>query len=132
MPDKETVRIEIDFYYVEGEDLVKQTKEAISDNLGEFLEYCERLIDIGDARMEVIGGSLQLADFDFSPETLDGSMSFSFDSYFYAGCKDMNSYDDHDSERMFEFNVDLENQKIVFEEFELPPPWQPDLAMEYY
>lgn len=111
------------------ESLEKTVEKSIQDNLEEFSSYAERLIDNGDSRTEVMDGSFILTDFDFDEDLLKGSMSFVFDSFTYHGCKDIDNTADHDSERSFDFIVDLRTNSIVFDEFELPPAWQPDLHM---
>lgn len=102
------------------ESLQKAVASAIMDNEGQFFPLLERLIDMGDARMTVIDGSLNIEQIDVDVSPTGGTASGAFDSDFYAGCKDMNSQDDHEVTLEFE----IEDGNLVFD-IELPPAWRP-------
>ena len=102
------------------ESLQKAVAIAIMENEGQFLPLLERLIDMGDARMTVTDGSLNIEPVDVEVSTTGGVASGSFDSDFYAGCKDINSQDGHEVTLDFE----IEDGYLVFD-IELPPAWRP-------
>lgn len=129
----ETLNITMELGEFEPYTLVDHVKEVIEENLTEFGEYCARLVNAESVPgLSLDMDSAEIEDFHFDPNTHKGYMSFTFFTDFYAGCKDMNSYDDHSAERAFEFHVDLAKNKIIFDEITLPPAWEPDLAMEDY
>ena len=132
MSKKEILNIEIELGYLAGDDLKQCVKKSIEENLSEFEIYAGRLIEKGELRLEVLNESYQINDFEFDEQSLQGNMGFSFDSWYYSGCKGNDGLDQHDSERNFEFSVDIKNGKISFYEIELPRAWLPDLAMEDY
>ncbi len=105
----------------DNESLQKAVATAIMDNEGQFFPLLERLIDKGDARLTVIDGSLNIENIDVDVSLTGGVASGSFDSDFYAGCKDMNSQDDHEVTLEFE----IEDGNLVFD-IELPPAWRPE------
>lgn len=132
MTDKQVVNIKINFDYDDDQDIHEQIQEAIRGNVSEFREYFSRLISAdGDSRTTLDIKSTEIEDFGFNQNSLTGHVCFIFYTDFYAGCKDMNSYDDHSSP-IRHFSVNLSEGKIEFDEFELPPVWQPDIAMEDY
>ncbi len=100
--------------------LQKAIATAIMDNQNQFLPLLERLIDMGDARMTVIEGSLNVEHCDVEIDQATGVASATYDSDFYAGCKDMNSVDDHEVDLEFE----IEGGKIIFDII-IPPAWRP-------
>ena len=93
---------------------------VIEDNQNSFLPLLERLIDLGDSRVTVIDNSLNVEDCDIDLSLADGIACATFDSDFYAGCKDMNSQNDHEVALPFT----IENNNIVFD-IEIPPAWRP-------
>ena len=105
----------------DNESLQKAVATAIMDNEGQFFPLLERLIGKGDARLTVIAGSLNIENIDVDVSLTGGVASGSFDSDFYAGCKDMNSQDDHEVTLEFE----IEDGNLVFD-IELPPAWRPE------
>ena len=128
----QTLNIEMELGDFDPADLSDHVKKVIEENLSEFRDYCERLIDNGDARTEIVSDSYELEHFEFDPQTLEGDIAFSFDSDTYYGCRDMDGYANHESEHALPFNVELEKNKIIFDEITLPPAWRPDEAMEDY
>jgi hypothetical protein len=132
MKDKELVNIEFDFYYEDGLDIDDQITEAIIENVGEFREYFARLVSAdGDLRTTIDIGNTEIEDFNYDNDSLSGIVFFEFFTDFYAGCKDMNSYDEHSSPGLT-FSVDMDSCQVIFDEFELPPEWLPDQSMEDY
>lgn len=89
---------------------------AIEQNQSKFDPLFRRIIDKGDARMTILDGSLQVTDIDITGAS--GFAQVSFDSDFYAGCKDISSTDEHDACLDFEIN----DGKVIFD-IELPPAW---------
>jgi len=102
------------------ESLQKAIATAIMDNQHQFFPLLERLIDKGDANMTVIEGSLNVEYCDIDTSTTEGVASGSFDSDYYASCKDMCSQDDHEVTLPFE----IEDGNLIFD-IELPAAWRP-------
>ena len=102
------------------ESIQKAIATGIMENQQQFLPLLERLIDMGDARMSVIEGSLNVEHCDVDITSSEYMASGFFDSDFYAGCKDLNSQDDH--EVMLPFII--EGGNLIFD-IELPPAWRP-------
>lgn len=94
---------------------------AIMENQSAFHPLLERLIEMGDLRMTVLDDSLNIDTFDVIADDSGGIACGTFDSDFYAGCKDMNSVDEHEVELPFT----IENNILVFN-IVLPPAWIPD------
>jgi len=101
--------------------LKKAVKRAILKSQQDFHPLFERLIDMGDARMTVMGESLYIGDCHINADLSGGEASGEFNSDFYAGCKDMNSTGDH--EVTLPFTIDDET---LYFEIEIPPRWVPD------
>lgn len=89
---------------------------AIVHNQRLFEPLFGRIIDRGDARTSILDGSLQVTDIDITDSS--GAAQVNFDSDFYAGCKDINSTDEHNACLNFEIN----EGEIIFD-IELPPAW---------
>lgn len=102
------------------ESLQREIAKAIMDNQEKLLPLLERLIDMGDARVTVIERSLNIESCDVEVSSSGGKASGSFDSDFYAGCKDINSQDDHEVTLAFE----IEEGSLIFD-IVLPPAWRP-------
>ena len=127
----ETLNIEMELGEFEPDALADHVKEVIEENLVEFGEYCARLVNAESVPgLSLDMDSAEIEDFHYDEDAYEGYMSFTFFTDFYAGCKDINSYDPKSAEQTFEFHIDLEKNKIIFDEITLPPAWQPDLAME--
>lgn len=95
--------------------------KAIEDNQGKFSPYLDCFIDGNDIRTNIISGSLEVDSVDLFNNAVD----ISFESEFYAGCKDMNSTDKHEATLDF----DIANNKLIFN-IELPQVWNSD--RDYY
>ena len=101
--------------------LKSSVASIIIENESQFLPLLERLIDMGDARMTVIEGSLNIKPVDVEVSPTGGVAFGTFESDFFVGCKDMNSQDDHEVSLKF----DIEDSNLVFN-IQLPPAWRPD------
>jgi hypothetical protein len=99
----------------------KKLEKLILDNESEFYGYFERLIDCGDCRVQLMGESLVINSTTINTEQGYVVLECTFDDYFYAGCKDINSNDEH--EVILEFEID--NNYLVFD-IEMPLAWTPD------
>jgi len=111
-------RIKVEIPIVDS-DLGVTKADLIANHAREFYPLFERLINCGDARITVLDDSLTVVDVDVSG--LSGCASVTFGSDFYAGCKDMNSIDEHETTLEFEIIDD----KMVFD-IVLPPAWIPE------
>jgi hypothetical protein len=82
-----------------------------------------RLIDAEDSRTTVLDGSLdaQPEGVELNESMTEGFISCTFMSDFYAGCRDLNSTDEH--EVVIEFTI---NSRELIVKQDLPPPWRPD------
>ena len=88
----------------------------ISEREREFHPLFERLIDRGDSRVTVLDDSMLVQAVEINGN--QGCASISFDSEFYAGCKDMNSIDEHETTLDFE----IEDDMMLFS-IPLPDAW---------
>lgn len=129
MSEAEIFKVEIDFELDKDICLTEQIRDAIEKELSQFMAYCEPVIQVDDGRYSILEDSLEITEFEFNEITLSGSMVFSFGVDFYAGCKDMDSYDEHESES-FHFVINQVKGKIIFDEIKLPKPWLPDYQLE--
>ena len=101
--------------------LQKAIADVIMQNQNIFEPLLYRLIDMGDSGMSIIDDSLNIEPLDVDVDPDVGVAPGMFDSYFYAGCKDMTSIDEHDVALPFT----IENGHLVFD-IELPPAWIPE------
>jgi hypothetical protein len=101
--------------------LKKAVATSIMEHQDSFHQFLDRLIQMGDARITVIDDSLNIEGCDVNLDSFGGVAEGTFDSDFYAGCKDMNSVDEHAVILPFK----IENTNLVFS-IELPPEWIPD------
>jgi hypothetical protein len=131
MSEADVLKVEIEIEIDSEIPLSEQIRDAIENELSQFLAYCEPVVQIDDGRYSIPEDSLEINELEFNEQTLKGWMTFSFGVDFYAGCKDMDSYDEHDSE-VFHFVVNKVDRKIVFDEIKLPKPWLPDYELENY
>ena len=101
--------------------LQKVISNSIMEYGDSFLPLLERKIDLGDMRTSVIEGTLKVEYCDVVITSTECFASATFDSFYYAGCKDMDSYNDH--EITLPFTIE---DNILYFNIELPPPWRPD------
>ena len=112
------VRIAIDLDGdVDAEDIVAS---LIKENERKFHPLFERVIDTGDGRVTVLDGSFEITHIQM--DRTGGCAEGIFLSDFYAGCRDLNSTDEHDVELPFE----IEDGFLVFD-IMLPPRWVVEL-----
>ena len=130
MNEAGVLKVKIDIELDSEIPLSEQIRDAIENELSQFLVYCEPVIRVDDGRYSILEDSLEITELEFNEQTLKGWVVFSFGVDFYAGCKDMDSYDEHDSEP-FSFVVNKDERRIIFDEVKLPKPWLPDYGMEY-
>jgi hypothetical protein len=97
--------------------------KAINENQSHFEPLLVRLIDAEDSRTTVLDGSLdaQPEGVELNESMTEGFISCTFMSDFYAGCRDLNSTDEH--EVVIEFTI---NSRELIVKQDLPPPWRPD------
>ncbi|WP_040728209.1 hypothetical protein [Thiomicrorhabdus sp. Kp2] len=113
-------------------DLREHVKQSISNSMGDFMLYCERLADDGMVNKTVSMDGADIYELNLDEDSMVGSMEFNFIVDYWSPCKDMRSIDYESAERSFEFTIDLTNNTIRFEPIKLPPAWHPDIAMEDY
>lgn len=100
-----------------GQCIEDAAKKAILAHRNEFTPLFERIIDIEDARVTIVEGSLEVENIAITQD--EGIADVQFMSSFYAGCKDINSDDWHDA--CLEFQI--EDGSLVFD-IELPIKWR--------
>jgi len=100
----------------DGGEIKATVTSAIENNQFKFEPLFKRIIDQGDPRMTILDGSLRVTDIVITGDS--GFAEVNFYSDFYAGCKDMNSTDEHDI--CLEFEID--KGMLVFN-IELPTAW---------
>lgn len=98
-----------------------QIKETLKENENIFHDLFYRLCDMGDSRLEVTDGSMEVGDLQFNDETNVYTAELAYWTGIYMGCKDQNSEDDHYT--IVEFTID--NNAMHFN-IELPPAWVPE------
>ena len=101
-------------------DLTESIAQTISNNHDEFIPLFEKYIDMGSGQTTIFEDSLRVEsdEVHIDDDLLGGIAHAMFDSHFYAGCKDMNSVDEHEIELPFE----IQKNKIIFN-IEIPKPW---------
>ena len=100
-----------------GKTLEEAIGEALILHQEEFGLFFYRSIQTDDSRIEVVDDSLEVNDIQHDGKS--GTADVQFMSYFYAGCKDMNSEDLHEETLEFE----IENNELVFDLL-MPIEWR--------
>ena len=99
----------------------KEVEKIILANQNNFHPIFERVIDQGDAGLTVMEGSLYIEDCCIDNDNMGGMVNGTFDSDYYASCKDMRSQGEH--EVTIEFTI--EGDYLIFD-IALPIAWKPD------
>lgn len=98
-----------------------EIERSIVENQAQFSPLFERVIDVDDARVQLVGGSLEVEQVDIVDDRKSGSAQVGFMSSFYAGCKDLNSSDWHSECLPFE----ISECELIFT-IDLPIHWRVD------
>lgn len=97
---------------------INDIENVIHENLKDFHVLLWRFIDENDARTTLLEDSVQVEHVTLPANSDEGSFDLQFESEFYAGCKDMNSTDEHETTEEFF----IENGQLIIDML-LPPKW---------
>ena len=100
----------------DNDEIKAMIANAIENNQIKFEPLFQQIIDRGDSRITILDGSLRVTDIVVTGDS--GFAEVNFDSDFYAGCKDINSTDEHNTRLEFR----IYKWMMVFN-IELPPAW---------
>lgn len=99
-----------------GQTLERQISEAVKESENDLSPLFERMISHEDSRTTIVDGLMEIEQVTIQDSWV--CVEATFQTSFYAGCKDINSEDTHPVSLEFELiNGDL---KMVQE---LPPEW---------